>query len=189
MANNIQASFTVAIKDVSKNLIALSRLAGKLTKTSIIKIRVLNTAIEITSNGITKRIEAHTNGEADISLPVSFLKAYLTAGSGTDRTFTFRHGELLCGGSLFSSSAIVVKPVFSDMGGVIPTNLSHKSTLSYWLNKSTAEIEKLGLTVTIEVAKRTMKTNIMEALEFLKQYDVNYHELETMIKNKLKNVI
>jgi hypothetical protein len=73
------------------------------------------------------------------------------------------------------------------MGGVIPTNLTHKTTLSYWLNKSKAEIEKLGLTVTIEVAKRTMKANIMEALEFLKQYDVSYEELEELIKKKIKD--
>jgi hypothetical protein len=187
MTNNIQVSFTVYIKEVSKNLIALSRLAGRLTKTTIIKIRVLKTAIEISFNGITKRIEANTKGEADISLPVSLLKAYLTAGSGTSKTFTFRHGELLCGGSLFSSSAIVVKPVFSDMDGVINTNLSHHSILSYWLNKSKTEIEKLGLTATIEVAKTTMRTNILEALEFLAQYDMSYEELEELIKKKIKD--
>ena len=187
MANNIQASFTVDIKEVSKNLLALSRLSGRLTKTTVIEIRVLNTAIEISSKGITKRMDAHTNGEADISLPVALLKAYLMAGSGTHRTFTFRNGELLCGGSLYTSHTITVKPVFSNMGGVIPTSLSHKSTLSYWLNKSESEIEKMGLTVTIEAAKRTMKTNILEALEHLKQYEVKYEELEEMIKMKLKN--
>jgi hypothetical protein len=185
MDNNIQASFTVEIKEVSKTLMALSRLSGKLTKTTIIKIRVLNTAIEITSKGITKRIEANTNGEADISLPVSLLKAYLTAGSGTRRTFTFRKAELLCGGSIYNSDAIVVKPVFSDMAGVIPTNLSHKATLDFWLNKSKDEIKNLGLTLTIDVAKRTMQTNIKEALVLLKEYGVNYEDLELIVKNKI----
>ena len=81
----------------------------------------------------------------------------------------------------------MVKPVFSDMGGVIPTNLSHHSILSYWLNKSKAEIEKLGLTATIEVAKTTMRTNIMEALEFLNQYGASYEELEELIKKKISS--
>ena len=70
---------------------------------------------------------------------------------------------------------------------MLHVNLSHITLLQYGLDKSKAEIEKLNLTATIEQANRTMKTNILEALEFLKQYGATYEDLQDMVKKNLKN--
>ncbi|CAN5457241.1 hypothetical protein BH11BAC3_BH11BAC3_07600 [soil metagenome] len=189
MSQIMQATFTIEIKKVKDSLIALSRMTGRFSKTTVIKIRVLNTVIEISTKGITKRIEANTNGGADISLPVILLKGYLTGSSGGYKTFTFRKGELLCNGSLFSSPAIKFEPVFSNMENVLPVNLNHVTLLQYGLSKSSFEIEKLNLTATIELAQRKMKTNLLEALEFLNQYKVNYGDLEELVKMRLKSEV
>ncbi len=186
MSKNIEASFTVTIKELKSTLITLSKLSGRFTKTTIIQIRVLRTGIEITSNGITKKIEAHTNGEADISLPVTLLKGYLTGSIITDKTFVFRNGELGCGLSIYSSYAIKVEPIFTTRENVLPNNLTKKTILTYWVNNTEKENERLGLTATIEVAKHHLKTDINEALLLLSQYNIEYDELEGMIKNKLK---
>ncbi len=187
MSNNIYASFTIDVKEVNKNLIAIARLTGRFSKTTTIQIRVLNRAIELSRQGITKRIEARTEGEADISLPVSLLKGYLTGSLAAYKKFVFCPGELACDASIYSSSAIKVEPVFTNPENVLPGNLNRISVLRYWLNKSEAEIEKSGLTATIEIAKRKMKTNIREALEFLYEYEVKYEDLEELVKRKIKN--
>ena len=101
MSKNIEASFSVAIKELNTNLITLSKLTGRLSKTSIIQIRVLPTGIELSLKGMSKKIQVNTNGQADISLPVVLLKTYLT-NSSDYKTFIFRNGELGCGGSIYS---------------------------------------------------------------------------------------
>ena len=74
MSKNIEASFNVELKELNSNLITLSKLSGNFNKTTLIQIRVLRRRIEITSKGITKKINCHTNKEADISLPFHCLK-------------------------------------------------------------------------------------------------------------------
>lgn len=54
MFKNIEASFSVEVKELNSNLITLSKLSGKFTKTTLIQIRVLLSGIEITSKGVTK---------------------------------------------------------------------------------------------------------------------------------------
>ena len=56
MSKNIEASFNVELKELNSNLITLSKLSGRFTKTTLIQIRVLRTGIEVTSKGITKKI-------------------------------------------------------------------------------------------------------------------------------------
>ena len=136
MTKNIQSSFTVDIKVLNSNLTAISRLAGKFTKTTFIQIRVLNSAIEISLNAIIKRIEVSTNGEADITLPVSLLKSFLTNSSDYYKTFIFRNGEIGCGASIFSSNSIKVEPVFTSFENVLPNNLTKLSILKYWITNS-----------------------------------------------------
>lgn len=187
MSKNIEASFTVTVKELNSTLITLSKLSGKFTKSTIIQIRVLRSGIEITSKGITKKIQGHTNGEADISLPVALLKGYLTGSNNTDKTFVFRNGELGCGLSMYSSYAIKVEPIFTIRENVLPNNLTKKTILKYWVNNSEKENERLGLTATIEVAKHHLKTDINEALLLLGQYDIVYNDLEGLIKEKLNN--
>ena len=188
MSKIIQASFTIEIKELNSNLIAISRLAGRFTKSTIIQIRVLNTAIEISLKGITKRIEVKTNGEADISLPVTLLKGYLAHSSDSSKTFIFRNGELGCGSSIYSSHTIKVEPVFTTTENVLHNNLTKISILKYWLTNTEKENERLGLTATIGVAKNHLKTDIQEALFLLKQYNVVYEDLESLVKMKLNNL-
>ena len=88
MSKIIEASFTIGIKELNSNLITLSKLTGRLSKTSLIQLRVLNTGVELSLKGITKKIEVKTNGQADISLPVVLLKSYLT-NSSDYKTFIF----------------------------------------------------------------------------------------------------
>lgn len=183
MSQNIQVSFTVETKLTKSTLRDLARLTGKFSKSTEIMIRVLNRAIELSINVVIKRIDAITHGEADIKLPVVLLKGYLT--DGAHKTFGFRSGELLCGTSIYSHYNIRVSPVFSDTKTALPVNLNRVEILHYWLNKSPSEIEKAGLTDAIEVAKRNLQTNIQEALVFLKDYNVNYDELEILINNKI----
>lgn len=77
MSKILEVYFTVDIKELNSSLIRLSKLAGKFTKTSLLEIRVLRSGIEITSNGMTKKLDAKTNGEADVTLPVALLKKRL----------------------------------------------------------------------------------------------------------------
>ena len=167
---------------------AISRLTGRFTKSSVIQIRVFNATIEISSKGITKRINLTTNGEADISLPVILLKGYLTGSTDPYKTFIFRNGELGCGSSIFSSHTIKVEPVFTTTENVLHNNLSKKSILKYWINKTEKENERIGLTATIEVVKHQMKTNIQEALFLLGKYNVVYEDLKELIKRKLNDL-
>jgi hypothetical protein len=81
MPNNIQVSFTVDCKVVNSNLVAIARIGGRFSKSKIIQIRICTDAIEIITQGITKRMKAKTEGEADIFLPASLLKIYLTSSS------------------------------------------------------------------------------------------------------------
>lgn len=187
MSKNIEASFTATIKELNSTLITLSKLSGRFTKTTIIQIRVLRSGIEITSKGITKKIQGHTNGEADISLPVALLKGYLTGSINTDKTFVFRNGELGCGLSIYSSYSIKVEPIFNTRENVLPNNLTKKTILKYWVTNTVKENERLGLTATIEVAKHHLKTDINEVLLLLSQYNVVYEDLEDLIKKKLNN--
>jgi hypothetical protein len=69
----------------------------------------------------------------------------------------------------------------------LPINLNRMSILRYEFNNSEAEIKKQELTGTVKAATRKMKTNILEALEFLKAYEVKYEELEALVKKKIKN--
>ena len=186
MSKNIEASFNVELKELNSNLITLSKLSGRFTKTTLIQIRVLRTGIEVTSKGITKKIQCRTNGEADISLPVVLLKGYLTGSS--DKTFIFRNGELGCGNSIYSSNKIKVDPVFTTTENVLHNNLSKISILKYWLTNTEKENERLGLTSTIKVAKNHLKTDIQEALLLLKQYNVVYDDLEELVKKKLDKI-
>ena len=186
MSKNITASFSVEVKELNSTLITISKLSGRFTKTTLIEIRVLRTGIEITSKGITKKIICHTNGEADISLPVVLLKGYLTGSN--DRTFVFRKGELGCGSSIFSSSAITVNPIFTNRENVLPNNLSKNAILQYWLTNTPKENERLGLTATIEVAKHHLKTDIKETLLLLNQYNIVYEDVEDLVKRKLNDL-
>ena len=187
MPKNIEASFNVELKELNSNLITLSKLSGRFTKTTLIQIRVLRTGIEVTSKGITKKIQCHTNGEADIQLPVALLKTYLT--NSTDyKTFIFRNGELDFGKSIYTSYKIKVDPVFTTTENVLHNNLSKISILKYWLTNSENENERLGLTSTIKVARNHLNTNIHEALLVLKQYNVVYDDLEELVKNKLDKI-
>ena len=188
MSKIIQASFTVEVKALNSTLLAISRLAGRFTKSSVIQIRVLNAAIEISSKGITKRINLNTNGEADISLPVILLKGYLTGSTDEYKTFIFRNGELGCGSSIYSSNTIKVEPVFTTTENVLHNNLSKKTILKYWLNNTEKENERIGLTATIEVAKNHLKTDLQEALFLLGEYNVVYADLEELVKSKLRNL-
>lgn len=187
MSNKLQASFTVDPKVVNSNLIAIARIGGRFSKAKIIQIRICTDAIEIITQGITKRMKANTDGEADIYLPVSLLKTYLSSSSSGLVSFTFRQGELECGSSRYSSAAIEVTPVSLRPENILPINLNRISILRYGVNNSEAEIQKMGLTGTLKVATRKMKTNILEALEFLKEYEVKYEELEELVKKKIKN--
>ena len=188
MTKNIQSSFTIDIKELKRNLTAISRLTGKFTKTTFIQIRVLNTAIEISLKGIVKRIEVSTNGEADITLPVSLLKSFLTDSSDYYKTFIFRNGEIGCGASIFSTHSIKVEPVFTNFENVLPNNLTKISILKYWLINTEDENERIGLTATIKLAKNRLNTDIQEALYFLNQYNVAYEDLEELVKKKINNL-
>ena len=187
MFKNIEASFSVEVKELNSTLITLSKLSGRFTKTTLIQIRVLRSGIEITSKGITKKIQGHTNGEADIYLPVALLKGYLTGSTDLYKTFLFRNGELGCGLSIYSSYAIKLEPIFTTRENVLPNNLTKKTILTYWVNNSEKENERLGLTASIEVAKHHLKTDINEALLLLSQYNVVYNDLEDLIREKLNN--
>ena len=187
MSKNIEASFNVELKELNSNLITLSKLSGRFTKTTLIQIRVLRTGIEITSKGITKKIQCHTNGEADIQLPIALLKTYLTNTSDY-KTFIFRNGELGCGNSIYSSNKIKVDPVFTTTENVLHNNLSKIAILKYWLTNTEKENERLGLTATIKVARNHLKTDIQEALLVLNQYNVVYEDLEELVKKKLDNI-
>jgi hypothetical protein len=90
MSNNIQASFTVDIKIIHSNLAAIARIGGRFSKSKIIQIRVCTDAIELITQGITKRMKAETEGEAEVYLPASLLKIYLTSSSSGLVSFTFR---------------------------------------------------------------------------------------------------
>ena len=187
MSKIIEASFTVGIKELNSNLITLSKLTGRLSKTSIIQIRVLPTGIELSLKGMSKKIEVKTNGQADISLPVALFKTYLT-NSSDYKTFIFRNGELGCGNSIYSSDKMKVDPVFTTTENVLHNNLSKISILKYWLTNTEKENERLGLTSTIKVAKNHLKTDIQEALLVLNQYNVVYEDLEGLVKKKLDNI-
>ena len=187
MSKNIEASFNVELKELNSNLITLSKLSGRFTKTTLIQIRVLRTGIEVTSKGITKKIQCRTNGEADISLPVALLKTYLTNTSDY-KTFIFRNGELDFGKSIYTSYKIKVDPVFTTTENVLHNNLSKIAFLKYWLTNSENENERLGLTATIKVARNHLKTDIQEALLVLNQYNVVYEDLEELVKKKLDNI-
>ena len=188
MFKNIEASFSVEVKELNSTLISLSKLSGRFTKTTLVQIRVLRSGIEITSKGITKKINYHTNKEADISLPGALLKGYLKGTSDLYKNFVFRNGELGCGLSIYSSSAIIVNPVFTNRENVLPNNLSKISILKYWLSNNEKENERLGLTATIEVAKHHLKTDINETLLLLKQYNIMYDDVEDLIKKKLSDL-
>ena len=188
MSKNIAASFGVEVKALNNNLISLSKLSGRFTKTTLIQIRVLRSGIEITLKGITKKIQCNTNGEADISLPVALLKGYLSGGIGADKTFLFRNGELSCGASIYSSQAIKVEPVFTITENVLHNNLSKNAILKYLLINSEKENERLGLKNTIEIAKHHLKTEINETLLLLKQYNIIYEDVEDLIKKKLSDL-
>ena len=114
MGINIQASFRVDTKEVKDNLAALSRLTGWFSKKSIIDIRVLDQAIEMSVKGISKRIAARTEGTADICLSLSLFKTFLPANNAGFVNFLFRPGQISCGSSIYSSSVIEVTPVFSN---------------------------------------------------------------------------
>lgn len=188
MSKNIAASFCVEVKELNSNLITLSKLSGRFTKTTLIQIRVLRTGIEITSKGITKKIQCHTNGEADISLPVALLKGYLTGSTDVQKSFVFRNNELGCGLSIYSSYSITVKPIFTNRENVLPNNLNKIAILKYWLSNTEKENERLGLAATIEVAKHHLKTDITETLFLLKQYNIMYEDVEDLIKRKLSDL-
>ena len=185
MGINIQASFRVDPKEVKDNLAALSRLIGRFSKKSILDIRVLHQAIEMSVKGLSKRIATRTEGTADICVPLSLFKTFLPANNAGFVKFLFRPGQISCGSSIYSSSAIEVRPVFSNTENVIPTNLKDIKVLRYWLNKSKFELEDAGLTREIALVKRTINSNILEALQFLEQYAVEYEDLETLVMNRI----
>jgi len=59
--------------------------------------------------------------------------------------------------------------------------------LRYWINKSSKEIEAADLTAKMGLAKRKINTNILEALEYLKQYEIEYDDLEELLMKKIRN--
>ncbi len=187
MSQKIQASFTADPKAINTNLMAMARIRSGFYKTKIVQIRIVNDAIELMAQGITRRIKAKTEGEADVCIPIALLKSYLSSSSFGLVSFTFRQGELECGSSIYTSSAIEVMPVSLKQEYVLPINLNHISVLKYGFNNNESEISKMQLSATVQAAKRKMKSNILEALENLKQYDVKYEDLETIIINKFKN--
>jgi hypothetical protein len=141
--------------------------------------------IELITQGVVKRVKADTIGEGEISLPVTLLKNYLATSSVTLISFKFSAGELECGSSRYSSSAIEVFPIPINTPVVLPINLNRISILRYGLNYSAEEIEKL--TATVKAAKRKMKSTILESLELLEEYDVTYDDLENLVNRKIKN--
>lgn len=188
MSTKIQASFTADPKAVNSNLMAMARIRSGFYKTRIVQIRIVHDAIELMGQGITRRIKAKTEGEADVCMPIALLKSYLSSSSFGLISFTFRQGELECGSSIYTSSAIEVTPVSLKQEYVLPINLNRISVLKYGFNHSDEEIHKMQLTATVESAQRKMKTKILEALEILKEYDVKYEDLEKIVINKIKNI-
>jgi len=94
MSINIQASFKVEAKEVKDSLVALSRLTGRFSKNTFLEIRVLSNFVDLCVNGTTKRVGARTEGEADICLPLSLFKTFLSANNSGFVKFLFRPGQI-----------------------------------------------------------------------------------------------
>ena len=58
MSKNIEASFNVELKELNSNLVTLSKLSGRFTKTTLIQIRVLRTVFRLLQKASLKKYNA-----------------------------------------------------------------------------------------------------------------------------------
>ena len=58
MSKNIEASFNVELKELNSNLVTLSKLSGRFTKTTLIQIRVLRTVLRLLQKASLKKFSA-----------------------------------------------------------------------------------------------------------------------------------
>lgn len=165
------------------------RTTGGLSKNKMICLRATHEKLELSVQGALWQTKAEVSGEGDIILPSKLLKAYLSSCSTAIISFSFRKGELQCGSSVYTTSAIDIIPLGLRPHIEIPINSTRKSLLRYVLiNHDDRTLSKKNMGTTVKNAKLALKRDIRSALEFLEKYEVTHDEIERLIMNKLSEM-
>ena len=181
----MEATFTVKTKEIKTAMAFMERVGSEFSRDVILKISVLPETIELSKQGIMQKVKAETAGLADVLVPAVLLKSYLNTATSAVITFTFTHGEMKCGSSIFSSPAISVETVFNIPENTLPINATRMSVLRFAATKTDEEIARLGLTATIKSSKRQLTTKIQKATELLKDYEIGFEEIRALIDRKI----
>lgn len=182
----MQSSFTIQTKELKAALAAMNRIGLKFTSSSVLKISVLPETIEIATQGIMKILKAETDSLADILVPVLILKGYANTIKSAITQFTFKPGELKCGSSIYSSSAIKVETVFNVPENNLPINATTLEMVRQRVIKNQEEIERFNLSPAIANDYQVMGEKIDKALKHLKYYEVTFDEIYDLIQKKIK---
>lgn len=182
----MQIHFIVNTGTLKQLLDRVLRTAGGMGKNKIICLRATHDKLELSVPGALAMTKAEVHGEGDIILPTKLLKAYLSTCSTAIISFTFKKGEIQCGSSIITTSAIDIIPLGLRPHLEVPINSSRKSLTRYALTEQDdINISKKGMGATIKTAKMTLKADIQSALKFLEKYDMTHDDLERLIMEKL----
>lgn len=178
-------SFTVDRKKFHTELLTIKKLTPKYFKSGVVQINVLPEQIELHTTGITKYIDARTEGYFDVFVPIRLLYAYSSTVLTDELTFEVRQGEIHCGGAIFSSPEIKVRPIFNANNEVLTMNSTEFALLKYSSRANETELADFGLTELVQRAEERLKTRLTEATEILSYYQVTYKELEKLVLKKI----
>lgn len=178
-------SFIVDRKKFHTELLSIKKLTPKFFKTGVAQINILPEQIELHTSGITKYIDAQTEGYFDVFIPIRLLFAYSSTMSSDELTFEVSQGEIKCGSSTISSPEIKVRPLFNTNNEALIMNPSEYDLLKYALKTTDSELADFGLTELVQKAEERLKVRLTEASAILSDYRVTYKELENLVLKKM----
>ena len=84
-----------------------------------------------------------------------------------------------------SSSAISLSEIPLNKTPELPINPNNLYLMRFAYNTSELEVNRLNLTATVKKAKRQLKSNIVQAVKSLEQYEVAYEDIEALVRKKI----
>ncbi len=183
-------TFTVSRKELLVNLKKFKAAKGKRAKEIkiICEITVTNGKITIVLPGMELYLPCKTTGGgAKIAVKYFYFLDIVKGITDTEPEFKVTQGTITVGILTFYCQTWFFPNDRILRSIQLPINYSDKDLLLLRNGRYTdEELEFNKMTFKIEQAEDNLKSNIMSTYNKLKEYGVNYSEIEEMVNNKLK---
>ena len=164
------------------------RIMGKTFEPAICKIRVMPSGVEFSTAGIYRCINCNTVGLYEILVPIKLIYAYASHGQHEKMDFSFKHGEMRCGISIFSSPYIKLKNWQIASFDKLPVNYSDLDIIKLAFMEGEEYLQDHQFKDEYKNATDRLEKEIEEAANILGKYGITKADIRSMTYSKFRSM-